>query len=73
MKREIAIHTAFIRLDALLKLAGMAQTGGHAKILILEEEVLVNGEICTIRGKKCVVGDTITVEGEELVLIGVKP
>ena len=70
MKREISIHTDFIRLDALLKLAGTAQTGGHAKVLILEEEILVNGVICTMRGKKCVVGDIITVGGEELVLIG---
>ena len=72
MKREIAIHTDFIRLDALLKLAGLAQTGGHAKIMILEEEVLVNGAICTMRGKKCVVGDEITIDGEQIVLIGVK-
>ena len=72
MKREISIHTDFIRLDALLKLAGIAQTGGHAKVLILEEEVLVNGAICTMRGKKCVVGDQITVDGEELILIGAR-
>lgn len=70
MKQEIKIHTPFIRLDALLKLAGVAQTGGHAKILIIEEEVLVNGEVCTMRGKKCVVDDVITVEGQSFLLVG---
>jgi len=72
MKREILIHTEFIRLDALLKLSGIAQTGGHAKIMILEEEVLVNGAVCTMRGKKCVVGDEIKVDIEHIVLVEAK-
>jgi len=68
--KNISIHTPFIRLDAFLKLAGIAQTGGHAKILILEEEVLVNDAVCTMRGKKCVIGDNITVNGQSFSIVG---
>ena len=57
--KEISIHTEFIRLDALLKLAGIAETGGHAKLLIQDGEVTVNGEVCTMRGKKIRHGDTV--------------
>lgn len=49
-EQEIRIHTDYIRLDALLKLAGMADTGGAAKVLIQAGKVRVNGEICTQRG-----------------------
>ncbi|MBR6736058.1 MAG: RNA-binding S4 domain-containing protein [Oscillospiraceae bacterium] len=58
MTRQIPIHTEFIRLDALLKLAGEVPTGGVAKEIIQNGEVLVNGEVCTMRGKKMRVGDT---------------
>ena len=58
MTRHIPIHTEFIRLDALLKLAGEVPTGGVAKEIIQNGEVLVNGEVCTMRGKKMRVGDT---------------
>lgn len=47
----------YIRLDNALKLAGLTQTGGQAKIVIQNGEVLVNGEVCTMRGKKLRVGD----------------
>jgi ribosome-associated protein len=65
------IKTEFIRLDALLKLSSLAETGGHAKSMIQNGEVLVNGEVCTMRGKKMRHGDTatvgtITVEVKEL-------
>ena len=56
------IHTEWIRLDALLKLAAIAETGGHAKMLIQEGRVAVNGERCTMRVKKIRHGDTVTVE-----------
>ena len=56
-KIQKAITTPFIRLDAFLKLCDAVQTGGHAKIVIQNEEVRVNGEICTQRGKKLHVGD----------------
>lgn len=55
----IAIHTEIIRLDAFLKLTGLVDTGGQAKLLIQEGRVLVNGEICPQRGKKLRPGDTV--------------
>ncbi len=57
--REIKIDSDFIRLDSLLKLCNAVMTGGHAKIVIQEGEVKVNGEICTARGKKIRVGDEV--------------
>ena len=58
MKCEtITIDTEFIRLDNLLKLAGAASTGGQAKYKIQNGEVTVNGEVCTMRGKKMRAGD----------------
>lgn len=68
-KREISITTEFIKLDALLKFSGIAYTGGEAKILIQEGQVSVNGEICTMRGKKIRSGDTVSVEGEEVTVV----
>ena len=58
MKEEkICIQTEFIRLDSLLKLAGAFETGGQAKYAIQNGQVLVNGELCTMRGKKMRAGD----------------
>ncbi len=58
-KKKISkkIDTDFIRLDAFLKMCDAVQSGGHAKIVIQNEEVRVNGEICTQRGKKLRSGD----------------
>ena len=53
----------FIRLDNLLKFAGAAETGGHAKVMIQGGEVTVNGEVCTMRGKKMREGDTAVCNG----------
>ena len=58
-EQEIRIHTDYIRLDALLKLAGMADTGGAAKVLIQAGKFRVNGEICTQRGRKLRPGDQV--------------
>ena len=55
----IAINTEFIKLDALLKFASLVGTGGEAKIAIAEGMVKVNGEVCTMRGKKVRPGDTV--------------
>ena len=55
----IASHTETIRLDAFLKLTGLVDTGGQAKLLIQESQVLVNGEVCPQRGKKLRPGDTV--------------
>lgn len=51
------IDTDFIRLDSFLKMCDAVQTGGHAKMVIQDGEVRVNGEICTQRGKKLRSGD----------------
>ena len=53
---KIRINTEFIKLDALLKFAGLCETGGEAKELIQGGAVKVNGEVCTMRGKKCRAG-----------------
>ena len=63
---KISIKEDFIRLDSAMKLADMVVTGGHAKILILEGEVKVNGEVCTARGKKIRPSDTVLVENTEI-------
>ncbi len=58
MRSEIIkINEEFIKLDNLLKFSGLAQTGGEAKVLIQSGQVLVNGEVCTMRGKKMRDGD----------------
>ncbi|WP_190283465.1 RNA-binding S4 domain-containing protein [Cellulosilyticum sp. WCF-2] len=62
--KEIKIDTEFIKLDQLMKYASMVQTGGEAKMLIAGELVLVNGEICTQRGKKIRPGDEVLFDGE---------
>ena len=63
---EIKITTEFIKLDALLKFSGLADTGGEAKLMIQNGEVKVNGEICTMRGKKIRSGDTVSAGGNEV-------
>lgn len=60
MNETIQITTEFIRLDALLKLGGALDTGGQAKFVIQNGDVLVNGEVCTMRGKKLHPGDEVT-------------
>ncbi len=62
-EKIINIKEEFIRLDSLMKLSDMVVTGGHAKIVIQNGEVLVNGEVCTLRGKKMREGDFFTYEG----------
>ncbi len=59
----IQINTEFIKLDSLLKFAGLVETGGEAKELIQAGQVKLNGEVCTMRGKKCVPGDTVELDG----------
>ena len=61
---KISIHTEFIKLDALLKFANMSTTGGEAKTAVLEGLVKVNGEVCTMRGKKMRPGDRAVIDGE---------
>lgn len=56
---NITIQTEFIKLEALLKYASLCGTGGEAKNVIQDGHVSVNGEICTMRGKKIRAGDTV--------------
>ncbi len=63
---DITITTEFIKLQDLLKLANIVGTGGEAKIVIQNGNVLVNGEVCTMRGKKIRPGDIVAFDGKEL-------
>ena len=65
---KISIKEDFLRLDSALKLASVVSTGGHAKMVIQNGEVKVNGEICTMRGKKLRLGDKAEFEGKEIVV-----
>ena len=65
---KILIHTEFIKLDSLLKLAGLVETGGEAKLLIQNGQVEVNGEVCTMRGKKLRPGDSVTPDGRTVAI-----
>ncbi|MBR5442474.1 MAG: RNA-binding S4 domain-containing protein [Clostridia bacterium] len=60
--QEFILKGDYIRLDDLLKNVSAVQTGGHAKIVIQEGEVKVNGEVCTMRGKKMRSGDSAEFE-----------
>lgn len=62
----ITITTEYIKLQDLLKLAAITATGGEAKLLIQDGEVLVNGEVCTMRGKKIRPGDVVAFNGQTL-------
>jgi len=64
--KSIVISTEFIKLDALLKYSGIASTGGEAKIIILGEEIFVNGELCLERGKKIRPGDIVRFRNDVL-------
>ena len=67
-KKSIHIDTEFIKLDALLKYAGLCYTGGEAKAAIQMGFVRVNGNICTERGKKIRSGDIVLFEGVEMIV-----
>lgn len=69
MIKKIEITTEFIKLDSFLKFAGIALTGGEAKELVLGKGVLVNKELCTMRGKKLRPGDTVEAKGETLEVV----
>ena len=65
----IEITTEFIKLDAFLKFAGAVGTGGEAKLRIADGEVLVNGEVYTMRGKKLRGGDTVQLGKETFTVV----
>ena len=68
MLKEIKIKEEYIKLDSALKLAGFVNTGGHAKIVIQDGEVKVNGEVCKMRGKKLYKGDTAEYNNNTLLI-----
>lgn len=66
---EIKITTPFIKLDQLVKFAGLAETGAKAKILIELGEFNVNGDLCTKRGKKIKPGDIIDFKNKKFKVV----
>ena len=64
----VCIATEFIKLEAALKYANAVSTGGEAKALILEGLATVNGEICTMRGKKLYPGDRFSLDGTQYLI-----
>lgn len=65
----ITITTEYIKLQDLLKFAAAVQTGGEAKLAVQEGKVSVNGEVCTMRGKKIRPGDVVNFNGQELTVV----
>ncbi len=65
---KIAIKTEFIKLDQLLKFSGVADIGSEAKQMVLDGIVNVNGEVCTMRGKKIRPGDLVEITGEDMII-----
>jgi len=63
---DVKISTEYIKLDQLLKFSGIVGNGSDAKILIFEEEVIVNGKVATQRGKKIRSGDVVQV-GDQII------
>ena len=59
----VVIQTEFIKLESAMKLANVIPSGGTAKLEIQDGNVLVNGEVCTMRGKKLYPGDKFTFDG----------
>ena len=68
-KEHVQISTEFIKLDSLLKFAGVVGTGGEAKEAIQCGDVTVNGEVCTMRGKKIRPGDVVELGGEIALMV----
>ena len=66
---DIQIHTEYIKLQDLLKFAGAVETGGDAKLIIQEGQVQVNGEVCTMRGKKMRPGDRCILDNELILVV----
>ena len=63
---EIKLRDEYIKLGQALKAANLVENGGFAKEVIINGEVTVNGEVCTMRGKKLVDGDIVEVKNEDL-------
>ena len=68
MENKISIKSEYIKLDSALKCAGYVNTGGHAKRVINNGEVKVNGQVCLQRGKKLRNGDRAEYNGKTLII-----
>lgn len=68
MDSEVKITTEFIKLDQLLKFSGAVAIGSEAKEIISSGNVMVNGEVCTMRGKKIRPGDSVSVNGKDIIV-----
>lgn len=68
-RQQIAVRDEVIRLGQFLKLAGVVETGGEAKLRIQEGEAKVNGEVDTRRGRQLVPGDLVEFAGEVLEVV----
>lgn len=66
---QVNISTEFIKLESAMKLMNIVPSGGSAKLGIQEGYVTVNGEVCTMRGKKLYDGDRFSYEGDEFVIV----
>ncbi|MBE6916412.1 MAG: RNA-binding S4 domain-containing protein [Ruminococcaceae bacterium] len=66
--QKLVIQTEFIKLESAMKLANIVPSGGSAKLEIQEGYVTVNGEICTMRGKKLYPGDRFAFDGDEYLI-----
>ena len=64
----VEITTEYIKLQDAMKYANIVYSGGEAKTLILEEQVKVNGEVCTMRGKKLYPGDRFAFMGQSYLI-----
>ena len=67
--QPLEISTEFIKLQDALKFSNLVGSGGEAKVLIQEGQVSVNGEVCTMRGKKLRDGDTVGFAGNSFRII----
>lgn len=66
---KLVIYDEYIRLCDALKLCGEAETGGMAKLMILNGDITVNGEVCTMKGKKLRTGDRFAFDGIEYLIV----
>ena len=68
-RQELKISTEIIKMDALLKFAGLSETVGEAKEAVQAGREKVNGQVCTMRGKKLRPGDVVELDGTELTVV----
>lgn len=69
IKKQVSIEGEYIKLDQLLKLSEAVDSGGYAKLVILNGDVKLNGQTVTQRGKKIRVGDRVTYDKIEIEIV----